>query len=154
MGRWQELGVKKGRQGGYLPEKRKNITQRLYMKTFMKTSVVAALALTLAAFGTSNARARSWPIAAGVVGGLAVGATVAIASAPVYAYPAYPTRLTGLTYPAYAAPVVHLVAPPPVYYSSPVVYAASYPYVYPCVRFGWSRGWDRGYSRHFVYRRR
>jgi hypothetical protein len=31
--------------------------QRLYMKTFMKTSVVAALALAMAAFGTPNARA-------------------------------------------------------------------------------------------------
>jgi hypothetical protein len=138
------------------------------MKTFMKTSIVAALALAMATFGTSNARAGGWPIAAGVVGGLAVGTaigvTVASANAPVYAYPAY-------SYPVYppspapalavqpVQPVVQAVVPPPVYvpqpapayyYSSPVVYAASYPYGYPYVRFGW--GW--GHPQHFVYHRR
>jgi hypothetical protein len=155
---------------------RNNDIQRLYMKTLIKNSIVAALALAMATFGTSNARAWrcGWPIAAGVFGGLAVGtaigATVANASAPACVYPAYsyPVYRTYQTYPAYPAPgyntaapavqpVVQTVTPSPVYvqqpapvyyYSSPVVYAAPYPYVYPYVRFGW------GYPRHVVYRRR
>ena len=60
-------------------------------------------------FGNTNARAwcGGWPIAAGVFGGLAVGtaigATVASASAPTYAYPAYsyPVYPGYATYPAY-----------------------------------------------------
>jgi hypothetical protein len=119
------------------------------MKTFMKTSVVAALALVMTTFGTPNARAwgGGWPIAAGVFGGLAVGtaigATVASASTPACAYPAYPYPVYP-TYPAYptyatypapayniaapavqpiqriaAQPVVQTVTPPPVYVQQP-----------------------------------
>lgn len=139
----------------------------------MKTSVVAALALALATFGTSNARAGGWPIAAGVLGGLAVGtvvgATVASANAPAYVYPAYPYPVYS-SYPAYRSypapvygttapvgqPIVQTMAPPPTvyvpqavpaYYPRTVVYAA--PCVYPCVRFGWGypRYAYRGYHR-------
>ena len=83
----------------------------------MKTSVVAALALAMATFGTSNAQAGGWPIAAGVLGGLAVGtaigATVASANAPTYVYPAYSYPVYS-SYPAYAtypAPAYRTVAP-------------------------------------------
>jgi hypothetical protein len=160
--------------------------QGLYMKTFMKTSVVAALALAMVTFGTPNARAwgGGWPIAAGVFGGLAVGtvigATVASASAPAYAYPAYsypvyPAYPAYQTYQMYPAPayntatpavqpvrqaaaqtVVQTVTPPPVYVQQPApVYYYSSPVVYaapyPYVYPCVRFGW--GHPHHFVYRR-
>lgn len=80
------------------------------MKTVMKTSIVGALALAMATLGTTNAQAwGAWPIAAAAVGGLAVGTTVgaavASANAPTYAYPdaypAYPAAPAySTTYPA------------------------------------------------------
>ena len=66
--------------------------QRINMKKLMKVPAVAAVVLTLATAGVSNARAGGWPVAAGVVGGFAVGAmvgrTVAYCPPPAcYVYP-------------------------------------------------------------------
>ena len=143
------------------------------MNTIVKTSMAVGLAATMATFGTSNARAGGWPIAAGVIGGLAVGtaigATVASASAPpAYVYPAYPYPAYTYAAPAPAvqpvqptvvqpvrpvaapAPATVYVQPAPVYtYPAPVVYAGpyacGYPYGYPCVRLGWGYRGYRGY---------
>jgi hypothetical protein len=130
-----------GRQGGCLPEKKENIAQRLFMKTFMKTSVVAAVALAMTAFGTPNARAwGGWPIAAGVAGGLAVGVAVASANAPVYTYPVYPAYGAYTTYGTYATAPAYITSapavqqpPPPVQqtvYQPPVVQTVPPPTVY------------------------
>ena len=91
------------------------------MKTLMKTSAVAVLAVAIATLGTSNARAwggGGWPIAAGVFGGLAVGtaigATVASANAPTYVYPTYSYPVYPPAYSAYAtypAPAYDTAAP-------------------------------------------
>jgi hypothetical protein len=122
------------------------------MKTFMKTSCIAALALAMTTFGAVQARAGGWAVAGGVVGGLAVGtaigATVAAAAQPVYySYPAQ----------AYAAPGYY--APAPVYAAAPaycygprVVYAAPFPYRYPYARVGY--GWGPRYFRGGPYFRR
>lgn len=116
---------------------------------------MTALGLSVLAVTTPKAQAwcGGWPIAAGVVGGLAVGtcigATVAHASAPVYAYPA-PVAVAPA--PAYVAPPA-VVVQAPVYAPAPVVYAAPYPYYYrgyyrAPVRVGW--GWGpRGYYHHY-----
>jgi len=94
------------------------------MKTLMKTSIIAALALAMVTFGTPNARAwgGGWPIAAGVVGGLAVGTAIGVAvanaNAPAYAYPAYSYP----AYPAYPAYRTYAPAPAPAYYpATPIV---------------------------------
>ncbi len=99
-------------------ENLENRTQRTYMKTFMKTATIGALALAMATFGTATAKAGpGWPIAAGVVGGLAVGtavgATIAAANAtPVYTYP-YPAYPAYPGYAGYPAPAPAVVAPGP-----------------------------------------
>jgi hypothetical protein len=112
--------------------------QRLYMKTFMKISCVAAVALAMTTFGVQQARAGGWAVAGGVVGGLAVGtaigATVASAATPVYYTAPGPVYAA----PTYCAPVA------PYYVAPRVVYTAPYPYYHPYVRVGY--GWG---PRHF-----
>ena len=58
------------------------------MKTFMKISSFAGLALAMTTFGAPQARAGGWAVAGGVLGGLAVGTAVGVsvasAAAPVY----------------------------------------------------------------------
>jgi len=117
------------------------------------------LAVTLLAFAGSQvqkaeARDRGWGIAAGVLGGLAVGTAIgASVSQPYYA-----------PQPAYYAPPPTYYAPPPVYYQPaqpPVVYyqpapACYYPrpvYYAPTVTFGFGFGRPYYYG-HRYYRGR
>ncbi len=120
------------------------------MKNLVKIFAVSTAILSLTTLGVDNARAGGWPIAAGVMSGVAAGAIVgtAIATAaapPIYAYPP-PAYGYGYAAPAYAAPgyAAPVVVPPAPYYYPPVAYRA----YYPGVRFGW--GWGRPYGyRHF-----
>jgi hypothetical protein len=115
------------------------------MKSFIKTSCIAALALTITSFGAIQARAGGWGIAGGVVGGLAVGTAIGVSvasAAPVYYSPAYAA-------PAYYAPApvpVAVAAYPPYYYGPRVVCGAPYPYYRPYagVGFGWGPRYFRG----------
>ncbi|HWD20297.1 MAG TPA: hypothetical protein VHB20_13570 [Verrucomicrobiae bacterium] len=124
------------------------------MKRFVKMFAVTGLALSVLTLTTPKAEAHGgFGIAAGVLGGLAVGTAIGVtvahaAPAPYYVYP-------GPTY-AYAAPAPQacvqapVVVAPPVYAApvcpTPVVYAA--PYYRPVVRVGF--GWGRPY---YHYRR-
>ena len=86
------------------------------MKSFVKVSAVAALALAMTTLGAMQARAGGWPVAAGVVGGVAVGTAVGVtlANAAAPAYYGYP----GPVYvgPRYCAPGPVVVAAPGYYY--------------------------------------
>ena len=117
----------------------------------MKKIILAAI-MSLAFLGTQvqTAKANGWPIAAGVVGGLAVGTAIGVAAShPVYYAPApayYPP-------PAYYAP-----APAPVYAQPPptVVYAQPGYVAAPVVTLGFGFGrpyWGdyRGYWGHPSY---
>jgi len=112
------------------------------MKTLMKISMVAAVALALTTFGTPKAQAGVWfpgRVLGGVVVGAAIGVSVAAAHAPYYVYPGY-------GYPGVYA------ACPPVYYGPPaVVYGAPYRYGYGYAYRG-GRGGAWG-CRHSGYRR-
>jgi hypothetical protein len=136
------------------------------MKTFLKTSCVAALALAAMTFGAPQAKAwvGGWPIAAGVFGGVAVGtavgATVAAnAAAPVY-YTAPPAVYATPNYYAPAPAPVYAPAPaavsvgvvPPYYVAPRVVYGAPYPYYRPYWRAGYGWGSRHFYGGHY-YRR-
>ena len=115
------------------------------MKTFLKTTCIAAVALAMATFGAAQARANGWVVAGGAVGGFAVGtavgATIATGAHPVYAYP-----------PGHYAPAPVTVAlAAPVYYG-PRVFAGPYPYYHPYLRYGY--GWGpRHYGGRPYYRR-
>jgi hypothetical protein len=96
--------------------------KRLYMKTFVKTTLIGATALAMTTFGVPQARAHGWAVAAGVLGGLTagtiIGASVASAATPVYySYPA-PVYYT----PAPAVAVAPAAVPPYAGYAS---YASS-----------------------------
>jgi hypothetical protein len=97
------------------------------MKSFTKVTAVAALVLSLASVGVTNARAAGWPVAAGVAGGFVAGAVItrAVADCPAPGYYVYPQRV--FVAPACApAPVV--VAPAPICYAPvPAVYPAYCP---------------------------
>jgi hypothetical protein len=130
------------------------------MKTFVKTTCVAALALAAMTFGAPQAKAwvGGWPIAAGVFGGVAVGtavgATVAAnVAAPVY-YTAPPAVYAAPTYyaPAQAPAAVSVGVAPPYYVAPRVVYGAPYPYYRPYWRAGYGWGPRGFYGRHY-YRR-
>ena len=158
--------AKKTNKSNKVDELRK-LNKSLDMKTLIKTSCVAVLALAAMTFGAPQARAwgGGWPIAAGVFGGLAVGTavgvTVASAAQPVY-YTAPPPVYVAPRYyapaPAYApapvyAPVpaaVSVAVAPPYYYAQRVVYGAAYPYYYGRVGYGWG---PRYYHGGHYYRR-
>jgi hypothetical protein len=115
------------------------------MKTFMKISCVAALALAMTTFGVPQARAGGWAVAGGVLGGVAVGTAIGAsvaASAPVYYAPPAPAYVA----PSYYAPAAVAVAPS--YYCAPrVVYGARYPY--PLYRTSFRGGY--GWGPHYHY---
>jgi hypothetical protein len=120
------------------------------MKTLIKLSCVAALALAMTTFGTPQAQAGGWCVAGGVLGGLAVGtavgATVVAANAASPAYYAAPAPVYAA--PAYYAPPTVAVAP--VYYGGPrVVCPAPFVYGHPFVRagFGWGPHFYHGGPR-------
>ena len=130
------------------------------MKRFMKIFAVTGLALAVAAVTAPKAQAGAWGIAAGVVGGLAVGTTIGLAAAHTSApaYYAYPGP--AYAYTSYAAPTyVAAVPAQQVVCAAPVVYPAAYPYCYrgyygpryygPAVRVG--LGW--GGPRYHYHRR-
>jgi len=98
------------------------------MKKLMKVPAVAAAILTLATAGVSSARAGGWPVAAGVVGGFAVGTVVGRAVAycpPPPACYVYPPRVYLAPY---CAPAPLIVSPAPVcYVPAPVVYPCYHP---------------------------
>src|SRR5580658_1333635 len=131
------------------------------MKRFVKTSVIAALALAMTTFGAVQAQAWGWPVAAGVFGGLAVGTavgvTVANAAAPVYySYPAPVYAAPRYCAPAPVAsyapgPAVVAVAPGPAYYGPRAVYSAPYPYYR--AGFGWGPRYYYGGHYYYHYRR-
>ncbi len=112
----------------------------------MKKIILAVTILALAGSQVQTAKAGGcgFPIAAGIVGGLAVGTAigVAVSQPPVYYAPA----------PAYSYPPVAYSAPP-VVYQRPVVVARPVPVVYapsvcvapPVVAFGFGRPCYRGY---------
>ncbi|HTA30697.1 MAG TPA: hypothetical protein VK731_09425 [Candidatus Cybelea sp.] len=121
------------------------------MKTLMKLSCVAAVALALTSFGAPQAQAGGWAVAGGVVGGLAVGtaigATVATAATPVY----YTAPGPGYAAPSYYAPPVVAVAP--AYYCGPrVVCVAPYAYCHPFVRAGFGWGPRYYHGGHYYHR--
>jgi len=115
------------------------------MKILTKISAIGAIALSLMAFTPAKAHAGGWPIAAGVIGGLAVGtvigATVASAAAPppYYAYPpvAYSTPVLAQPAPVYVQPA------PVYYYPRPVVYP------YPVIRGYWRPRYHYHYYRRW-----
>ena len=114
------------------------------MKTLMKLSVVAAVALALTTLGAPKAEAGVWfsgRVFGGVAVGTAIGVSVAAARAPYYAY-------SGYRYPEVYA------ACPPVYYGpAAVVYGTPYCYGY---GYGYAhRGWRGGArgSRYYGHRR-
>jgi hypothetical protein len=126
--------------------------ERLDMKTFMKTSCVAALILAAATFGAPKAQAGGWPIAAGVVGGVAFGTAVGVTVAsaqPVYYSPSYYAPAPVYA-PAYVPAPVAVAAP--YVYAPRVVVGAPYPYYYPYVRAGF--GWGPRYYYGGRYYRR
>ncbi len=131
--------------------------RKVYMKTLTKSIMAGAVALALVTVGTQQARAGGWPIAAGVVGGLAVGtvvgASIASASAPAYyGYPAPVYPAPGYAYAATACPAP-VVAVAPVCYPRPVVVAAPFPYYgYPGVRAAYWGGPRYGYAYGYGYR--
>jgi len=94
------------------------------MKKLIKILAVAAVILSLATTGVSSARAGGWPVAAGVVGGFAVGTMVgrAVAYCPPPAYCVYSPRV-------YVAP---WCAPAPVIVATAPVCCVPAPVVYPC----------------------
>jgi hypothetical protein len=125
------------------------------MKTLTKSIMTGAVAVALVTLGTQQAQAGGWPIAAGVVGGLAagtiIGASIASASAPAYygyTAPVYPAPGYAYATPAYPAPAP-VVAVAPAYYPR-VVVAAPYPYWYPGIRAGYAWGPRFGYG--YAYR--
>jgi hypothetical protein len=122
------------------------------MKTLIKTSCIAALALAMTAFVPVQARAGGWGIAGGVVGGLAVGTAigVSVASAARPVYYSYPPPVYAA--PAYYAPAVAYAPAPAYYYGPRVVYAAPFAYGYPYARVG--HGWGPRYFRGGPYYRR
>jgi hypothetical protein len=115
------------------------------MKTFIKTSCIAAVALAMTTFGAVQAQAGGWAVAGGVLGGVAVGTAVgvSVASAASPVYYAYPPPYYGA--PAYAAA-------PACYYGLRVVFGAPYPHYYPYARAGF--GWGPRYFRGRPYYRR
>jgi hypothetical protein len=127
------------------------------MKTFMKTSCVAALALAMTTFGAAQARAGGWAVAGGVLGGVAVGTAVGVsvasAATPVY-YTAPPPVYAAPTYyaPAAACAPAPVAVAPAYYYAPRVVYTAPYPYYYPYGRVGY--GWGPRYHYGGRYFRR
>jgi hypothetical protein len=122
------------------------------MKTFMKISCVAALALAMTTFGAVQAQAGGWAVAGGVLGGLAVGTAVgvSVANAASPAYYSYPPPVYAA--PPYYAPAAAYAAAPAYYYGPRVVYAAPYPYYHPYFRAGY--GWGPRYFRGGPYYRR
>jgi len=102
------------------------------MKDLRKIPAVAVVIFTLATVGVSSARAGGWPVAAGVVGGLAAGTIVgrAVANCPPPTYYVYPQRVY----------VASLCAPAPVIVPlAPVCYATVpvvYPFYDPPIRLG------------------
>jgi hypothetical protein len=114
-------------------ENKKRSIQRISMKKLIKIPAVAAVILSLATTGVSSARAGGWPVAAGAVGGFAVGTMVgrAVAYCPPPAYYVYPPRVYVAPW---CAPAPVIVAPAPVCcVPAPLVY----PYYYPPVRLGY-----------------
>jgi hypothetical protein len=123
-------------------------------KNMKKIFLSSVLGVALVGSQVSSARAGGWPIAAGVLGGLAVGtavgATVVAANQPVYYYPPQTVYGSGVvtpapsyapTYqiqnaptvpnapamnqtPAYAPQVVYAQPAPTVVYSTPAYYPA------------------------------
>jgi hypothetical protein len=129
------------------------------MKTMLKNTLVAGLALALTTFGTAQAHAAFVPVAPLVWGGVAaatvIGATVAQASAPApYGYPppAYygpaPAYRYPAPYPVYA-PVYGRPFAPAYYYPRRAIYAP-YPFAYSFGRPGYGWGPRGG---HFYHRR-
>ena len=118
------------------------------MKAFMKTTVMAAIALAMTTFGAAQARASGWPIAAAAVGGVAVGtavgATIAANSQPVYY--ANPPAYYGPSTACVQAPAPIVVAAAPAYYVGPGFYGG-WGYYHPYFRGGW--GYGRGYGGHW-----
>ena len=94
----------------------------------MKKIILAITILALAGSQVQTAKAGGFPIAAGVLGGLAVGTAIGatVAHAPVYYAP-------GPAYPYY---------PPVAYRSGPVVYAPPIYVAPPIVGFGFGFGHD------------
>ena len=113
-------------------ERNQHFRRRINMRDLRKIPAVAMVIFTLATVGVSSARAGGWPVAAGVVGGLAAGTIVgrAVANCPPPTYYVYPQRV-------YVAPVC---APAPVLRPPvPVCYApvpVVYPFCNPPVRLG------------------
>ncbi len=100
----------------------------------MKKLILAATLLALAGAQMQTAEARGFPVAAAVIGGVAVGAVVAdaVVHQPVYYAPA----------PVYyqPAPVYYPPAPVAVTYAPPVVYTQpGYAYA-PVVTYGFGFG--------------
>jgi hypothetical protein len=122
------------------------------MKTFMKTSCVAALALAMTAFCAPQARAGGWAVAGGVLGGLAVGTAVGVsvasAATPVY----YTAPAPVYAAPTYYAPAAAVTVAPSCYCAPRVVYTAPYPYYYPYFRVGY--GWGHRYYHGWRHYRR
>ncbi len=128
------------------------------MKRLVKVCAVTGLALSVFALTTPKAQAWGcgWPIAAGVVGGLAVGtcigATVAHAAAPVYVYPPGAPVAPAA---AYVAPAPQVVVSAPVV--APVVYGRPYPYYYyrgyygPVARYGYGYGYRYGWGPRYYH---
>lgn len=74
------------------------------LTTFLAAGAVAAAALAAPAPAQASHRhGHGAAIAAGVIGGLAVGAIIAGAAAPVYAYPAYAPAPGYVVYSGYGA---------------------------------------------------
>ncbi len=76
-------------------------------KTLLALAAAAVLAVATLAPSTADARCRGCGIAAGVIGGLAVGAIIAGSQQPAYAYPQYAPQRGYVAYDGYygAAPV-------------------------------------------------
>src|SRR5271168_3269652 len=124
----------------------------------MKKIILAAvMSLALAGSQVQTAQAGGWPIAAGVIGGLAVGTAIGASVAhPVYYAPApayyYPPTTYYQPAPAvtYQAPVVYAQPAPTVVYAQPGYVAA------PVITFGFGFGrpyWGnyRGYRGYSYY---
>jgi hypothetical protein len=137
----------------------------------MKKIILAVTLLAVAGSQVPSAKANGWPIAAGVLGGLAVGTAIGAATAPrVYYAPQqvyYPSTTSYAYQPAPAAPAYqyqsapaignaptvadapavtyYQAAPAPVVYqSAPVVYSAP-AYYAPLPVFGFGFGFGRPY---------
>jgi hypothetical protein len=116
----------------------------------MKKIILAVSMLALVGAQCQTAKANAWPIAAGVLGGLAVGTAVAASAQPVY-YSAPPANYYPPTSYYAPAPAVSY-APAPAYYplARPVVYSSVYaPFPVFGLGFGFGHpGWG-GYYRGY-----